>query len=98
MGQGIPVVASTKINNGAVVPSDPSTASNGTYIASAFLNPVKSRRLLQVRFLSLSLSRAEALLGSRADVPRWLQILLALGKNATEIRDAFEEPLRTYLY
>lgn len=98
MGQGIPVIASTKINNGAVVPSDPSTASNGTYIASAFLNPVKSRRLLQVRFLSLSLSRAEALLCSRADVSRWVQILLALGKNATEIRDAFEEPLRTYLY
>ncbi|GAA5912531.1 hypothetical protein JCM8208_001985 [Rhodotorula glutinis] len=72
MSQGIPVVASTKINNGAVVPSDPSTPSNGTYIASSFLNPVKSRRLLQ--------------------------ILLALGKNATEIRDAFEEPLRTYLY
>jgi len=68
--QGIPVVASTKINNGAVVPSQ--NATEGSYISSAFLNPVKSRRLLQ--------------------------ILLALGKSTDEIRDAFEEPLRGYLY
>ncbi|GAA6004228.1 hypothetical protein JCM10207_002493 [Rhodosporidiobolus poonsookiae] len=40
---GIPVVRSTKINNGFVVPGDyPSV------IASGSLNPVKSRRLLQI--------------------------------------------------
>ncbi|KPV74482.1 uncharacterized protein RHOBADRAFT_31954 [Rhodotorula graminis WP1] len=67
---GIPVVASTKINNGVVAPDEDPAA--GSYISSALLNPVKSRRLLQ--------------------------ILLALGKNATEIREAFEEPMRSFLY
>ncbi|GAA6006780.1 uncharacterized protein JCM10292_005450 [Rhodotorula paludigena] len=66
--QGIPVVASTKINNGAVVPGE----TPGQYISSALLNPVKSRRLLQ--------------------------ILLALGKSVDEIREAFEEPMRSFLY
>ncbi|GAA5842926.1 hypothetical protein JCM11251_002936 [Rhodosporidiobolus azoricus] len=63
---GVPVVRSTKINNGFVVP--------GSYpgvIASGALNPVKSRRLLQ--------------------------ILLALGKNTSEIQDAFEGKLNSYL-
>ncbi|BGP49392.1 hypothetical protein JCM10450v2_005281 [Rhodotorula kratochvilovae] len=70
LSQGIPIVASTKINNGAVVPSK--EPSPGSYISSAFLNPVKSRRLLQ--------------------------ILLALGKSPEQIREAFEAPLRSYLY
>ncbi|KPV74503.1 uncharacterized protein RHOBADRAFT_44992 [Rhodotorula graminis WP1] len=45
MSQGIPVVASTKINNGVVAPDEDPAA--GSYISSALLNPVKSRRLLQ---------------------------------------------------
>ncbi|GAA5903815.1 hypothetical protein JCM6882_001322 [Rhodosporidiobolus microsporus] len=65
---GIPIVRSTKINNGFVVPGDYSDAG---VIAAGSLNPVKSRRLLQ--------------------------ILLALGKNATEIQDAFEGKLSSYL-
>ncbi|GJN90029.1 hypothetical protein Rhopal_003026-T1 [Rhodotorula paludigena] len=66
--QGIPIVSSTKINNGASIPG----ASGTGYIRSALLNPVKSRRLLQ--------------------------ILLALDKSNDEIREAFEEPMRSFLY
>ena len=50
---GIPIVASTKINNGFVVP-----AANSTTIASGMLNPVKSRRMLQV-LLALGKSNEE---------------------------------------
>lgn len=63
----VPVVRSTKINNGFVVPG----AYYPTVISSGVLNPVKTRRLLQ--------------------------ILLALGKNASEIRTEFEEPLKSYI-
>ncbi|GAA5992157.1 hypothetical protein JCM10908_001794 [Rhodotorula pacifica] len=63
----IPIVRSTKINNGFVVPGE----AYPTVISSGVLNPVKSRRLLQ--------------------------ILLALGKNASQIRTEFEEPLLSYL-
>ncbi|GAA5964311.1 hypothetical protein JCM8115_006065 [Rhodotorula mucilaginosa] len=63
----VPVVRSTKINNGFVVPG----AYYPTVISSGVLNPVKTRRLLQ--------------------------ILLALGKNSSEIRTEFEEPLKSYI-
>ncbi|GAA5862422.1 hypothetical protein JCM8547_007635 [Rhodosporidiobolus lusitaniae] len=63
---GIPIIRSTKINNNAVVPGD-----YAGVIASGFLNPVKSRRLLQ--------------------------ILLSVGKNNTEIQEAFEGKLSAYL-
>ncbi|GAA6049339.1 hypothetical protein JCM3770_007296 [Rhodotorula araucariae] len=56
MSQGIPVVASTKINNGAVVPQEES--SDDSYISASFLNPVKSRRLLQI-LLALGKSPAQ---------------------------------------
>ncbi|GAA6033911.1 hypothetical protein JCM8097_000399 [Rhodosporidiobolus ruineniae] len=64
--EGIPVVRSSKINNGFVVPGD-----YADVISSGSLNPVKSRRLLQ--------------------------ILLALGKNTTEVKDAFEGELQKFL-
>ncbi|GAA5993672.1 hypothetical protein JCM5350_003021 [Sporobolomyces pararoseus] len=53
VASGIPIVASTKINNGFVVP-----AANSTTIAAGMLNPVKSRRMLQV-LLALGKSNEE---------------------------------------
>ncbi|GAA5888542.1 hypothetical protein JCM16303_004250 [Sporobolomyces ruberrimus] len=50
---GIPITTSTKINNGFVVPS-----ANPTTIAAGVLNPVKSRRMLQV-LLALGKSNKE---------------------------------------
>ncbi|GAA5840918.1 hypothetical protein JCM3766R1_005402 [Sporobolomyces carnicolor] len=50
---GIPIVASTKINNGFVVPS-----ANSTTIAAGVFNPVKARRMLQV-LLALGKSNEE---------------------------------------
>ncbi|GAA6020861.1 hypothetical protein JCM8202_005471 [Rhodotorula sphaerocarpa] len=63
----VPVVRSTKIHNGFVVPG----AYYPAVISSGVLNPVKSRRLLQ--------------------------ILLALGRNQSEIRKEFEQPLKSFL-
>ncbi|GAA5937836.1 asparaginase [Sporobolomyces koalae] len=54
LAQGIPVVRSSKINNGFVVPQGNSTE----LIASGSLNPVKARRMLQV-LLALNKSNKE---------------------------------------
>ncbi|GAA6014363.1 hypothetical protein JCM10207_005436 [Rhodosporidiobolus poonsookiae] len=53
VAQGFPVVRSTKVNNGVSPPSEGSTT-----IASGWLNPVKSRRLLQI-LLALGKSNDE---------------------------------------
>jgi L-asparaginase len=70
---------------GFVTPGDyPNT------IASGSLNPVKSRRQLQVR--------EDCPHHTRHVLTRHaLQVLLALNKTNDEIRTAFEEPLKTYL-
>lgn len=47
--RGVPVVVSTKINVGAVVPA---TSGDDTYIGAGFLNPVKSRIQLQFALAS----------------------------------------------
>lgn len=83
-----------------------------TVISSGVLNPVKTRRLLQVSrkpapiatpFQEIRGRVTEALI--RIGIPANLgtrlypraQILLALGKNSSEIRTEFEEPLKSYI-
>ena len=94
IAQGVPIIRSSKIANGWVVPQG-----NGESRFSFFLD---SSRITNARAdSSFDTLTATELIASGSLSPvksrRMLQVLLALNKTKEQIRAAFEQPLGGYL-